>query len=240
MSDNPHQQSVAGEDTPAAIPMEPPASSALSISFSTAIVLLLFTLIFTALMATVYNLTLPDIKRSQEITRLNLIRQVLPSSYYDNDLLADVISIPAQSELGTMAPSNIWRARLQGKPAALVIEATAPDGYSGNIELLLAVSAAGQLMAVRVTEHRETPGLGDYIDPKKDRNKKSPWIAQFNNLDYQKLPTKNWRLKFDGGKFDARAGATISARAVSNAVAKAYAWVLDNRANLFSKKEQQP
>jgi hypothetical protein len=43
---------------------------------------------------------------------------------------------------------------------------------------------------VRAVTHRETPGLGDYIDPKKDKDKKSPWIAQFSGLKAAAAPVQ--------------------------------------------------
>jgi len=124
--------------------------------------------------------------------------------------------------------------RKNGEPAALVLEAAAPDGYSGRIGLLLAVKASGELLAVRITEHRETPGLGDYIDPKKDKNKAQPWITQFNNLGFDSVPRENWHVKKDGAAFDQRAGATISARAVANASGRALAWTVEHRDKLFT------
>jgi hypothetical protein len=85
-----------------------------------------------------------------------------------------------------------------------------------------------------VTSHKETPGLGDYIDPKKDRNKARPWITQFNGLGFDGVPREKWRVKKDGGHFDQMSGATISARAVTNASGRALAWATENRDKLFA------
>jgi electron transport complex protein RnfG len=168
---------------------------------------------------------------------MELIGTVLPPASYDNDLLADAIDLPATPALGTEAPSRIYRARKGGAPAALVLEAAAPDGYSGRIDLLIAVKAGGELAAVRVTGHHETPGLGDYIDPKKDKNKAKPWITQFDNVGFDQVKPEEWHVKKDGGRFDAHAGATISARAVTNAVGRALQYAVDNRERLFEAKE---
>ena len=86
---------------------------------------------------------------------------------------------------------------------------------------------------MRVTTHKETPGLGDYINPKKDRNKTRPWITQFSNLGFDSVPPKQWRVKKDGGRFDQMSGATISARAVTNASGSALAWAIEHRDKLF-------
>lgn len=212
--------------------------SSLRLSTSTALVLVLFTVAFTALMALTYQLTKTTIDANAQAEKMRLIGAVLPPAAYDNDLLRDAIDLPPTPALGTNAPSRVYRARRGGVPAALVLEAAAPDGYSGRIDLLIAVKASGQLAAVRVTAHRETPGLGDYIDPKKDKNKTHPWITQFDNLGFAEVRREAWRVKKDGGRFDAHAGATISARAVTNAVARALQFALDNRERLF--EETQP
>ena len=113
------------------------------------------------------------------------------------------------------------------------MEASALDGYSGRINLILGIAADGRLIAVRVTQHKETPGLGDYIDPKKDRNKKRPWISQFEGQRLDRITPERWRVRKDGGHFDQMNGATISARAVTNATRRALEWLAPRRDALF-------
>jgi electron transport complex protein RnfG len=206
----------------------------LRITVRTAAIMLAFTLVFTALMAGVYKVTAPLVAASAQKEKLALIGEVLPAALYDNALLDDWIEVLPVKELGLSDATRLYRARKNGQPAALVMEATAPDGYSGRIGLLLAVKASGELLAVRVTEHRETPGLGDYIEPKKDKNKAQPWITQFSHLGFDSVPREKWRVKKDGGRFDQRAGATISARAVTNANGRALAWALKHRDRLYT------
>jgi electron transport complex protein RnfG len=209
-------------------------SSVLRIATRTAAIMLAFTLIFTALMAGTYRATAPLVAASALAEKLRLIGEVLPPGAYDNDLMADAISLPPTRALGLDDETRLWRARKDGAPAALVLEAAAPDGYSGRVGLILAVAADGRLISVRVTSHKETPGLGDYIDPKKDRNKARPWITQFNGLGFDTVARDKWRVKKDGGRFDQMAGATISARAVTNAGGRALAWTMENRDRLFA------
>lgn len=208
--------------------------STLRISFRTALVLLVFTLVFTALMAFTYNATLPLLEASAREEKLKLIGEILPPSDYDNDLLEDAVVLPAVPALGLENASRLYRARKDGQPVALVLEAAAPDGYSGRIGLVMAVRADGTLIAVRVTAHKETPGLGDYIDPKKDKNRMRPWIAQFDNLGFDLVKREEWRVKKDGGRFEARVGATISARAVTNATNRALVWSTERKDALFA------
>lgn len=207
---------------------------ALQVSARTAIVLLLFVVIFTALMAATYQATKPLLDASAQAEKLRIINEVLPAGAYDNDLLADAVELPALRALGTDEPTRAYRARKDGKPVALILEAAAPDGYSGRISLILAVQTDGALAAVRVTAHKETPGLGDYIDPKKDRNKKRPWITQFNGLGHDVALGGQMKVKKDGGAIDQMTGATISARAVANATARALIWAAEYRERLFA------
>ncbi len=212
--------------------------SAIYISMRTALILVLFTLSFTALMAIIYTATKSTIDASAETEKLKLIGEVLPATAYDNDLLQDYLVLPATPALGLDQPTRIYRARKNGVPVALVFEAAAADGYSGRIGLILAVRDSGEIVAVRVTRHRETPGLGDYIDPRKDKNKARPWIGQFDQTGFAAVPPAQWRVNKDGGHFEQRAGATISARAVTNAVGRALKWAADNRARLNSAAAQ--
>jgi electron transport complex protein RnfG len=87
-----------------------------------------------------------------------------------------------------------------------------------------------------VTQHKETPGLGDYIDAKKDKNKEHPWINQFDGESLEKIAPRNWKVKKDGGHFDSIAGATISPRAVVKAVAKTLKYVAENREKLYAAR----
>jgi Na+-translocating ferredoxin:NAD+ oxidoreductase subunit G len=202
------------------------------VSVRTGVILIVFTVAFTAPMALTYFATRDTIAASAQEEKMKLVNDVLPPQEYDNALLEDYVEVPATPALGTKEPTRLFRARKGGQPAGLVMEAVAPDGYSGKIKLLLAVRPAGEVVGVRVTEHKETPGLGDYVDIRKDKNKARPWITQFNGQRYDKSAPQQWRVKKDGGRFDQVTGATISARAVTGAVGRALAFLGDNP-NLF-------
>ncbi len=206
---------------------------ALGMSLRTSGILAVFTVIFTALMSLTYNATKDTIALSVEEERMRLVGQVLPAETYDNRLLDDFLTIVPRAELGLTTPGRVFRARKGADDTALVLESAAPDGYGGAIALIVAVGADGRLVGVRVTHHHETPGLGDYIDPRKDRNKSRPWITQFNGLGFGDVAAEHWKLKKDGGHFDYTTGATISARAVTQAVARALSFVAANREGLY-------
>jgi len=176
-------------------------------------VLFLFALIGTAILAFTHGRTEPLISRSQQAEKLALINQVLPASFYDNDLLASRQDLPPDDLLGTRKPSALWIARRGSQVTAVVLEAIAPDGYAGDIALLIGIGIDGTVTGVRVTAHRETPGLGDYIE-----RTKSAWIDQFTGKSLAHPEPRRWKVAKDGGAFDARAGATITPRAVVKAV----------------------
>lgn len=200
----------------------------------TGAILTLFAALFTAVMAFTYSLTKPDIAAAIADTKRKLIAEVLPPESYDNALLDDAIHLPSTPSLGLDDGGTVYRARENGAPVALIVEAVAPNGYGGPISLIVAVRQDGSLSGVRVTDHKETPGLGDYVDRKKDSDKAHPWIDQFAGLSFETRPLDDWRVQKDGGRFTYHTGATISPRAVIEAVAKALAWTNAHRDALFS------
>ncbi|MFH1659147.1 MAG: electron transport complex subunit RsxG [Pseudomonadota bacterium] len=201
----------------------------------TAATLFVFVAIFTGLLSGAYLWTKPAIEASATEEKMKLVDEVLPRTEYDNALLADTVALPATPELGLKDPTTLFRARQGGQPVALVFEAVAPDGYAGKIRLIIAMRANGEVAGVRVTQHKETPGLGDYVEIKKDKNKARPWITQFNSMSLAKVADKDWKLKKDGGQIDYHAGATVTPRAVSKAVLKAVQWAEANRDRLFAE-----
>jgi electron transport complex protein RnfG len=202
----------------------------------TALILFLFVVVFTALLAGAHLWTLPSIEAAAAGEKMKLIDEVLPRERYDNDPLADAVSFDTAPRLGFDGPARILRARKSGRIEALILEAVAHDGYAGDIRLLLAFDAGGRIVGVRVVAHRETPGLGDYIDARKDPDKARPWITQFDGLIPATVDAREWKVKKDGGRFDAMAGATVSPRAVIRAVREAALFVAANREKIMASR----
>lgn len=201
-------------------------------TLQTAANLVFFAVIGTAILASTYFLTYDAIKKSEEAEKLKLIMQIVPPALFDNDIIQDTIAIPASPLLGTEDNTTAYRARLKDEPSAVVLEAIAPDGYSGRIWLILAVRANGELAGVRVVSHKETPGLGDYIELPK-----SPWIKGFDGKSREVYKDADWKVKKDGGQFEYMAGATITPRAIVKAVNKALVYFGENRDKLFAASE---
>ena len=68
--------------------------TATSMATRTAVILFLFTIVFTAALAGVYLLTKPSIDASAEIKKMRTIGEVLPVGSYDNELLKDTLVLP--------------------------------------------------------------------------------------------------------------------------------------------------
>ncbi|MCZ8166080.1 electron transport complex subunit RsxG [Silanimonas sp.] len=164
-------------------------------------------------------LTAERIAEQQRASTLRALAVLLPKEY-DNDPQTDRIEVVAPAWLGSEDALTVRRARNDGRVVALLLEAVAPDGYNGDIRLLVGVDAQGRVIGVRVVEHRETPGLGDPIEIAR-----GPWITGFDGRSLRDPAADAWRVRRDGGAFDQLAGATITPRAVVGAVRRALQFV---------------
>ncbi|HDN2510004.1 TPA: electron transport complex subunit RsxG [Providencia rettgeri] len=166
----------------------------------------------TALSAAVYTLTKDIIAEQAAIVQKKLLDQVIPSDLYDNDLTKECYLVTNEAILGNKQPRRLYIARKNGEPVAAALETTALDGYSGAIHLLVGADFNGTVLGVRVTEHHETPGLGDKIE-----TRISDWITHLSGKKIESPNDPKWAVKKDGGEFDQFTGATITPRAVVNA-----------------------
>lgn len=188
----------------------------------------IYTVIGVGILLLVKQLTSEPIQTAEKQVLLETINQLLPSEEYDNNLLKDTIEVTAPKYLHTQDPVTVYRARKNGEPVALILTTHAPDGYSGDIKIMLAVYEDGRIAGVRVLKHKETPGLGDQIELKK-----SNWILGFNGLKLRDNNNALWAVRKDGGGFDQFTGATITPRAVIKAVKNALMFIQDKGAKLY-------
>lgn len=214
-----------------------------------------FAVVTTALISLTFYGTNDKIEQQKQQKLLSVLNEVVPSEFHDNPLYANCTQVTA-TELGAKKAHKVYRATLNGKPSALVLEATAPDGYSGDIDLVVGVSVNAPefldskdnegvnkvtqdeskpfenkmtVLGVRVIEHKETPGLGDKIELAV-----SNWITTFSDRSFSNDNLAPWQVKKDGGEFDQFTGATITPRAVVGAVREALLYAQANQSALFS------
>ena len=195
-----------------------------------ALLLGLFAIIGTAMVALIHDATAERIAANHRAFLLKSLHILVPPEQHDNDLFTDVITVTHKELLGSKKPVRVYRARANQKPIAAIINAVAPDGYSGSIDLLVAIRYDGTLAGVRVVKHKETPGLGDSIEASR-----SDWILGFDDRSLTNPEKKGWAVKRDGGIFDQFTGATISPRAIVNAVYRSLLYFDTHKDELFDK-----
>lgn len=187
--------------------------------------------ITSALLVIADKQTAPDIELRHAEDVQNSLAQVIPSDMHTNNLLDDVLEVKAGKE-----SRKIYLAKSDDKVVAVAFN-TSAEGYAGPIDVVIGIDIKGELLGTRVLSHSETPGLGDKIEAEKD-----PWIFSFNGLSLSNPGESQWKVKKDGGYFDQFTGATITPRAVINAVKNGLQYFQSNKTKIFAveKKESSP
>jgi electron transport complex protein RnfG len=152
-------------------------------------------------------LTREPIAEQRRLQTLKALKAVLPPIDNAPDQEA-VTLVVGKDKKGRETTRTFYRGRQEGALAGVAFKVVAPDGYSGNIEVMVGVAPDGTVSGVEILAHAETPGLGSKIA--------EPWFkGQFAG---KSLTSADWRVKKDGGAFEQITGATISPRAVVGAV----------------------
>lgn len=185
------------------------------------------------LVAVMHEATRDQIAATEHAREMARFDRVLGGRPYDNDVLADTVTIRDPELPGSADPITAYRARWHDEVVAVVLEPVAPDGYAGAIRLMIAIAPDGTVLGVRAVAHRETPGLGDFIDMRK-----SDWIERFTGKSALVPPLARWRVRKDGGDFDQYTGATITSRAVVASVAWTLEFFARHRDELLGDKRR--
>lgn len=192
-----------------------------------------FAAVGSGLISGVYELTKEPIAAAERAAEAKQLFEIFPRESHDNKLTDDSFTVAAEDPLLTLRGSGTgYRARRDNEVTGIILPATARDGYSGDIRLLVGIGRDGAVAGVRVLSHRETPGLGDKIELKK-----SEWVLSFNNKTLSDPVPGRWAVIKDGGEFDAFTGATVTPRAVVAAVKSAMEYSQNNRSALFEIEE---
>ncbi|MEC8428272.1 MAG: electron transport complex subunit RsxG [Pseudomonadota bacterium] len=185
---------------------------------SNGLLLGLFALVTATLLAGTYSGTAERIAAAERANAQKALLEVVPVERHNNDLLETTESIDEDhwQALGLKQGGDWHIATQDGAPIAVIMPAVAPDGYSGDIKMIIGINTDGTIAGVRVLTHNETPGLGDKVELRKD-----DWILSFDGKSLQNPSAEQWGVKKDGGDFDQFTGATITPRAVVNQVKRA-------------------
>lgn len=200
------------------------------------VLLALFALATTALIASTYLLTKDDIALQMRQAEEKALLEIIPRSRHDNEMLDDTVLVGPQSKgLGLREEKRIYVARQKGSVVAVIIPVVAPDGYSGDIDMIVGINSDETIAGVRVLGHKETPGLGDNAELKK-----SDWVLGFDGRSLSNPTLDGWAVKKDKGIFDQFTGATITPRAVVAATLRALQFAQANRKSLFGVQDPAP
>ncbi|MFP3997890.1 RnfABCDGE type electron transport complex subunit G [Pseudomonas capeferrum] len=166
--------------------------------------------------------TLPAVSQAEKQLQSRQRLAVLPEGSYDNLPLDTPLPRPASHRPHSRIVAA-YRATLAGKPAAIVL-VTQAQGYAGPVVLSIAIAPDGRLIGSQVVEQHESPGLGSRLaDPQVN------WLKQFAN----RRLSDHWALKRDQGDFDQLAGATVTSRAVIEALQDALVYFDEHRHDLL-------
>lgn len=193
-----------------------------------------FAAVGSGLISGVYEQTKEPIAAAERAAEARQLLEIFPEETHDNQLIDDTFTLAAEDPfLALRKKSSGYRARKNGKVAGVILPATARDGYSGDIRLLVGIDRSGAIAGVRVLSHRETPGLGDKVELKK-----SPWILSFDQKGLENPSLEGWAVRKDGGEFDAFTGATVTPRAVVSAIKSALEYARTYKPDLFELVEK--
>ncbi len=179
-----------------------------------------FALIGVVVLGIVNILTQPRIVANEQLALTQQLSEVMAQEQYNNHLLESSYTLPS-APFADNKPATIYIAQYNGTPTHAIFSSSTPHGYSGSIHFVIGIRLSNQtITGVRVVSHKETPGLGDKIEISK-----SQWITLFNDKSLKEPSINAWAVKKDGGSFDQFTGATITPRALVNAVRSILLWV---------------
>lgn len=178
---------------------------------SISITLFIFSIVAASSVIIVYLLTKPMIMFQKEYHQKIILDTILPKNLLHNT--ATSCFIINHKLLGDNKNHRFWIVKKNNKIKAVIFETIAPDGYSGNIKMIVSSDLHNKILGVRILDHHETPGLGDKIDIQI-----SDWITKFSGVVVLGLNDSHFSLKKYGGNIDQFTGATITPLAVVNAI----------------------
>lgn len=172
------------------------------------LVLTLITFISAAGLSLVNQIVQEPIRISEMKETLKAINKVLPE--HDNNPFEDQITIEINGK-----EEIIYIGRKNGELTGIAFNVDSNTGYGGVITLMIGINAQDStLNGMYILSHSETPGLGDRMRDKdwQDSQFKGKPISE----DYK------FKVTNDGGDVDVLTAATITSRAVCDAINTAY------------------
>jgi electron transport complex protein RnfG len=192
--------------------------------------LALFALGLTGIVSMVALQTADAIEEAKQRARERSLAELISAESYDNRIFDTEFPAPSTEIVKLSQHTGALKAKLGDRVTAVILTVVAPDGYSGDIEIMVAINSELAIEGARVIAHKETPGLGDKIDIQK-----SAWITYFEGANLDDDHEVRWRVKKDGGEFDQFTGATITPRAVIRTLHGSLLYARDHYQALFER-----
>ena len=181
------------------------------------IILTVITLISGLLLGLVYEMTKEPIAQTQEAAKKEAWQAVFPEASEDAFVSIDVdtdVASQVVKDLGVAATIDEV-CEVDGGETGYVITATDSEGYGGDIQITVGITADGTVSGISFLSISETAGLG--------MKAAEPSFYE----QYVGVQTEKFAVSKDGGEgepIDAISGATITSRAVTGAVNAALAY----------------
>lgn len=168
------------------------------------LVLFTITLIASAGVGAVNMITEEPIAAAKAKAVQDALKQVLPAFDTTEDAEQTIDGLTIKT----------YKALAAGETVGYAVETATKEGFGGMVRLMVGFDAEGRILNINVLEQSETPGLGT-----KMCDEGNPLITSFKGKKPAEMTLK---VRKDGGDVDALTAATISSRAYTDAVARAY------------------
>jgi Na+-translocating ferredoxin:NAD+ oxidoreductase subunit G len=168
------------------------------------------TFIAAAALGFVYDLTKDAIELAKMRAQSAAIEKVLPE--YDELGTSWKTAVTSTSDSLEFFP-----AYKNGERVGVAVRTFTNNGFSGYISIMAGFDNEGTITGFEVLRHAETPGLGSKMDVWYSNSEKSDQNVIGKNPD-----SHNFKVKKDGGDFDAITASTITSRAFLEALVRAY------------------
>ncbi len=195
------------------------------------------------LLAVVYKLTEKPIEDAKLKKTSSALECLLPK--FDNIPADDKVTVKSAKS----TPVTFYAAKENGKIVGIAGESYSMKGFYGKIVVMVGMDISGKIVKVLVTEQKETPGLGTVVtdrvrersifdliskEPEPEGLPPNPILDGFDAHSAVK-GSAPWAVTKDGGEFAFITGATITSRAVTEAVYTVSSTFAENSESILSE-----
>jgi len=171
-----------------------------------ALALFIIAAVTTTMLVYAFSLTKEPIANQRKKTQEKTMKAIFPYATAFREIVSE-----KQGDIDKVFESS------NGDVILGVVVELSPSGYSGNIQMMVGLSKTqNQIAGIRILKHTETPGLGAL-------SVKEEFYRKYDNRRIE--PLRVIRSGIAGqNEIQAITGATITSRAITNAVNEAVEW----------------